>query len=52
MLANGALALTTIDVAFFAPPPHRPSRRQHGSDDERGMARDLIASIRRAFSRR
>jgi hypothetical protein len=51
MLANGALALTTMDVAFFSPPPHRPSRRNDRRDHERSIARGLVASIRRAFRR-
>jgi hypothetical protein len=50
MLALSALALTSADVAFFSPPPHRPGRPERRANGGRGGARALIRTLRRELA--
>ena len=49
MSTAGAYALSITDVAFFTPPPNRPSRpgRRNGRD---GVVTALLRTIRREVS--
>jgi hypothetical protein len=46
MTALGALALTSADVAFFSPPPHRPGRPARRTRGGRRTARTLLRAFR------
>lgn len=46
MTALGTLALTSADVAFFSPPPHRPGRPERRTKGGAGMARTLFRAFR------
>lgn len=51
MTALGSIALTSADVAFFSPPPHRPGRPERRSKGGKGVARTLIRAFRRELAR-
>ena len=51
MTALGTLALASVDVAFFSPPPHRPGRPERRSKGGKGVARTLIRAFRRELAR-
>lgn len=46
MTALGTLALASVDVAFFSPPPHRPNRPERRTRRGRRMARTLVRVLR------
>jgi hypothetical protein len=46
MTALGTLALASVDVAFFSPPPHRPGRPERRTKGGTGVARSLIRAFR------
>lgn len=46
MTALGTLALTSADVAFFSPPPHRPGRPERRTKGGTSVARNLIRAFR------
>lgn len=46
MTALGTLALASVDVAFFSPPPHRPGRPERRSKRGPGVARSLLRAFR------
>jgi hypothetical protein len=51
MAALGSIALTSADVAFFSPPPHRPGRPERRSKGGTGVTRTLIRAFRRELAR-
>ncbi len=50
MTALGTLALTSADVAFFSPPPHRPGRPERRTNGGRRVAGSLIRAFRRELA--
>jgi hypothetical protein len=46
MTALGTLALASVDVAFFSPPPRRPGRPERRRKGGAGVARTLIRAFR------
>jgi hypothetical protein len=51
MQAGGALSLSTVDVAFFTPPPNRPGWPDRRTNGGRGTTRALIRAFRRELAR-
>jgi hypothetical protein len=51
MTAFGTIALTSADVAFFSPPPHRPGRPERRSSGGSGVTGTLIRAFRRELAR-
>ena len=51
MQAGGALSLSTVDVAFFAPPPNRPRRPDRRTNGGRGTTRAFIRALHRELAR-
>ena len=51
MTALGAIALASVDVGFFSPPPHRPGRPERRSEMRAGVTRSLIGAFRRELAR-
>ena len=49
MTAAGALALSMTDVAFFTPPPNRPSRPERRTEGD-GVVTALLHTIRRELA--
>lgn len=51
MTAIGTIALTSADVAFFSPPPHRPGRPDRRSKGGPSPTRSLVRAFRRELAR-
>lgn len=49
MTAAGAFALGLSDVAFYSPPPNRPSRPERRTEREGGLT-TLIRTVRRELA--
>lgn len=50
MSTLGTIALTSADVAFFTPPPHRPGRPERRTRGKEGIARTLVRAFRRELA--
>lgn len=49
MFALGALAVSTVDVAFFTPPP-RPQRPERRSTRSADQVRGFVRALRRTLA--
>lgn len=50
MTALGAIALSSPDVAFFSPPPHRPGRPERRSKGGPSVAGSILRAFRRELA--
>ncbi len=50
MSTLGMVALTSADVAFFSPPPHRPGRPERRTRRQEGIALTLFRAFRRELA--